>query len=46
MRTANRDYHGGRTRFDLVNAVTRAAQSFNPAQQSDMERYAATLLAA
>jgi len=46
VRTANRDYHGGRTRFDLVNAVTRAAQSFNPAQQSDMERYAATLLAA
>ncbi|HOP08418.1 MAG TPA: DUF932 domain-containing protein [candidate division Zixibacteria bacterium] len=43
---ANREYHGGRTLFDAVNAITRAAQSFPPQKESDMERYASTLLAA
>ncbi len=43
---ANREYHGGRTMFDVVNATTRAAQSFRPEQQSAVERYAGHLLAA
>jgi hypothetical protein len=46
VRTANREYNSGRTRFDLVNAVTRAAQGFPREQQSTIERYASTLLAA
>ncbi len=46
VRSANREYHGGRTLFDAVNSITRAAQAFQPQKQSDMERYASTLLAA
>ena len=46
VRTANREYHCGRTRFDLVNAVTRAAQGFPREQQTHIERYASSLLAA
>lgn len=46
VRAANREYHGGRTMFDAVNAITRAAQSFPPQKETDMERYASTLLAA
>lgn len=44
--TANREYHGGRTMFDVVNAVTRAAQTFPPARQSQAEAFASHLLAA
>lgn len=43
---ANKEYLGCRTRFDFVNAVTRAAQSFSPAQQTEIECYAHTLLKA
>ncbi len=43
---ANREYHGGRTLFDLVNSITHAAQSFSPRTQTAIERHAATLLAA
>jgi hypothetical protein len=45
---ANCEYHSGRTLFDTVNAITRTAQSlsFKPQQQTEIERYAATLLAA
>jgi len=43
---ANSQYHGGRTLFDTVNAVTRAAQSFRPMYQSAVELYASSLLKA
>jgi len=46
VEVANRDYNSGRSLFDVVNAVTHAAQSFPPQKQTDMERYASTLLAA
>ena len=41
---ANHEYHGAPTRFHFVNAVTKAAQTFEPAQQTCMESYAHTLL--
>ncbi|MFA6450864.1 MAG: DUF932 domain-containing protein [bacterium] len=45
---ANREYHGAPTLFHAINSITRAAQSlsFRPQVQSEIERYAATLLAA
>lgn len=42
----NREYRGGCTMFDAVNAVTRAAQAFRPAEQSQVESYAGRLLLA
>lgn len=46
VESANREYHGGRTLFDLVNSITRAAQAFPPRTQTAIERHAAELLAA
>ncbi len=46
IEAANREYNGGRTVFDTINAVTRAAQAFRPAEQTEIESYAAGLLAA
>lgn len=43
---ANTEYHGGRTKFDAVNAITRAAQFFQPGEQTVIEQYAGQLLAA
>jgi hypothetical protein len=43
---ANKEHHGCRTRFDYINALTRAAQSFAPVQQTEIECYAHTLLKA
>jgi len=46
IEAANSEYNGGRTLFDTINAVTRAAQAFRPAEQTEIESYAAGLLAA
>jgi hypothetical protein len=46
VEVANAQYHGGRTLYDVVNATTRAAQAFRPAMQTEVERYASTLLKA
>ena len=46
VESANREYHGGRTLFDLINSITRAAQAFPPKTQTAIERHAAELLAA
>jgi len=47
VEVANREYHGGRTLFDTINSVTRTAQyHMRPAQQSEIEKYAHTLLRA
>jgi hypothetical protein len=46
VHVANREYHGGRTMFDAVGAVTRAAHFFRPAQQSELEHYAYKMLKA
>jgi len=43
---ANTEYNCGRSLFDVINSITRAAQSFPPQKETDMERYASTLLAA
>lgn len=43
---ANTEYRGAPTLFHAVNALTRTAQSFRPVQQTEIEHYAATLLAA
>jgi len=44
IETANKSYHGGRTMFDAVGAITQAAHAFRPAVQTELEHYAATLL--
>lgn len=43
---ANREYGCGRTLFDTVNSITRAAQKYSGATQTEMEIFAASLLAA
>ena len=43
---ANRDYRGGDTLHNTVNAITHAAQLYPPQQQSAIEQYASRLLAA
>lgn len=44
--TANEEYNGAPTLYLAINSITRAAQSFRPALQSEVERYASTLLKA
>jgi hypothetical protein len=46
VEAAQNEYHNGRTLFDLVNSITRAAQSFNSRRQTEIENCAARLLAA
>lgn len=41
----NREYDGGRTMFDVINAITQTAQSFSPLKQTEIEEYAGTILA-
>jgi hypothetical protein len=44
VEVANIEYQGGNNLFNLVNAVTRAAQDFQPAVQTNIESYAGSLL--
>lgn len=44
VETVNKMYDGGRTLFDLVNAVTQTAQQYEPLQQTEIEKFASNLL--
>lgn len=46
VEAARCEYNNGRTLFDLVNSITRAAQRFDSRRQTEIERCASGLLAA
>jgi hypothetical protein len=46
VETARSEYNSGRTVFEFINSITRAAQYFHARRQTVIERYAATLLSA
>jgi len=43
---ANSEYSSAPTLYHAINSITHAACAFRPAMQSEIERYAGTLLAA
>ncbi|HOC91569.1 MAG TPA: DUF932 domain-containing protein [bacterium] len=42
---ANRDYYGGRDWYCAINALTHAAQLFQPLKQTEIEEYSGRILA-
>lgn len=44
VKIANESYNGGRTLADIVNSITEAAQLYQPAAQTEIEKHAARIV--